>query len=67
MGDIKLRKSSTDKYISGVCGGIGESFGIDPTIIRLAWAVLTLMTGVIAGVILYGLAAAIMPEDDEVY
>lgn len=31
----KLMKSSTDKIISGVCGGIGEYFGISSTIVRL--------------------------------
>ena len=35
----KLYKSNQNKMICGVCGGIGEYFGIDPTIIRLAWAI----------------------------
>ena len=32
-----LYKSRTNKMVSGVCGGIGEYFGVDPTIIRLLW------------------------------
>lgn len=38
----KLYKSNTNKMICGVCGGLGEFFGIDPTIIRLFWAILGL-------------------------
>ena len=41
----KLYKSNQNKMICGVCGGIGEYFGIDPTIIRLAWAIFCLMGG----------------------
>jgi phage shock protein PspC (stress-responsive transcriptional regulator) len=64
MSDIKLRKSRTNKMLTGVCGGIGESFGIDPTIIRLVWAILTVFAG--TGLLLYILAAIIIPEDDDI-
>ncbi|MDD4681095.1 MAG: PspC domain-containing protein [Clostridia bacterium] len=56
----KLYKSN-DKVISGVCGGIGEYFSVDPVIIRLLWVVFTLMAG--AGLIAYIIAAIIMPID----
>lgn len=62
MSQIKLRKSSTNKMLTGVCGGLGETFGIDPTMIRLAWAVLTVFAG--TGLLLYIVAALIIPEDD---
>lgn len=35
----KLYRSDTDKMICGVCGGLGEYFDIDPTIVRLLWAI----------------------------
>lgn len=57
----KLRKSATDKKLTGVCGGIAEYLGLDPTLIRLAWAGITLFlcgTGIIA----YIIAAIIIPE-----
>ena len=41
----KLYKSNTNKMICGVCGGLGEFFSIDPTIIRLFWAILGLAYG----------------------
>ena len=61
---MKLVKSRTNKMLTGVCGGIGELFGIDPTIIRLIWAALSLAGG--TGIILYIIAAVIIPEDDDI-
>ena len=55
----KLRKSR-DRKISGVCGGVAEYFGWDPTIIRLIWAVLFLCYG--TGLVAYIIAAIVMPE-----
>ena len=57
-------KSRTNKMLTGVCGGIGELLGIDPTIIRLIWAALSLAGG--TGIILYIIAAVIIPEDDDI-
>ena len=51
----KLYKSNTNKMICGVCGGLGEFFSIDPTIIRLFWAILGLAGG--TGIVAYLLAA----------
>ena len=60
MEPKRLYKSKTNRVICGVCGGIGEYFGIDPTIVRLL-CVLLGCTG--TGVILYIIAAIIMPEE----
>lgn len=38
MNEKKLYKSSTDKKLAGVCGGIAEYFNIDSTLVRLGWA-----------------------------
>ena len=60
MNDRKLRRSTVDRMLCGVCGGIGEFFGIDSTIIRLIWAV----SGVMGyGIVAYILAAVIIPSD----
>ncbi|MGN0335204.1 MAG: PspC domain-containing protein [Lachnospiraceae bacterium] len=56
----KLYRSSQNRMISGVCGGIGEYFGIDPTIVRLIWAVFSLIYG--AGIVAYIIAAIIIPQ-----
>lgn len=55
-----LYRSRSNKMIAGVCGGIGEYFNIDPTIIRILW-VLCSFSGV--GIIAYLVAAIIIPED----
>ncbi len=55
----KLYRSSTDKIISGVCGGLGEYFKIDPVIIRLIWVVSVLVGGF--GILAYIIAAIIIP------
>lgn len=41
----QLTRSASDKILAGVCGGVGAFFGIDVTIVRIIWAVLTLFTG----------------------
>lgn len=58
--DKKLTKSSSDRMICGVCGGIAEYFGVDTTMVRILWAIFTAMGG--SGIIAYIIAAIIMPE-----
>ena len=51
MSDKRLYRSSVNYMLAGVCGGIGEYFNIDPTLIRLAWVIVTCMSfgsGIIA-------------------
>ena len=61
MQQKRLIKSLHNKIICGVCGGIGEYFNIDPTVIRLIWAILT-VCGVGSGIVVYIIAAIVMPE-----
>ena len=56
----KLRKSSVNKKLCGVCGGIGEYFNLDPTVVRLLWILFSLAGG--AGLLAYIIAAIVMPE-----
>lgn len=60
MQNKKLYRSSTNCMLAGVCGGIGEYFNIDPTVIRLGWAIFSLVG---AGVLAYIVAAIIIPKD----
>ena len=57
----RLHKSASDKKISGVCAGIAEWLGVDPTIIRVAWAVLCCGWG--TGILLYFILAFALPEE----
>lgn len=60
----KLYRSKTDKRLAGVCGGLGEYFGIDSTLVRLGFALFTLAGG--SGLFIYLIAALIIPEEDEI-
>ncbi|HAB0009398.1 TPA_asm: PspC domain-containing protein [Listeria monocytogenes] len=56
----KLYKSSSQKMISGVCGGLAEYFNIEVTLVRLLWVVASLFLG--SGILLYIIAAIIIPK-----
>ena len=60
--DNRLHKSTKDKIISGVCGGLGEYFRIDSSIIRIIWAVTAFAYG--TGILLYIVAAVIFPSEE---
>jgi phage shock protein C len=59
--DKKIFLSETNKKIGGVCGGIGEYFNIDPTLVRLIWIVITLMT-MGTGIVAYIIAWVVIPQ-----
>lgn len=62
MTKKRLTRSRINRTFLGVCGGVAEYFDLDPTIVRLAWALVSLCSfGV--GVIGYFIAALIIPED----
>ena len=63
----KLYKSNTDEVFAGVLGGIGEYFNIDPTILRLTYVLISILTGIVPAVIGYIIAVAIMPKKPFVY
>ena len=65
MSGRKLYKSKTDQKICGVCGGIAEYFDTDPTVIRLAWVLFTLLGG--SGIVAYIIAAIIKSDDPGYY
>jgi phage shock protein C len=64
-GSKKLYKSRTERMIDGVCGGIAEYFGIDPTLVRVTWVLLTIFGG--SGILLYIAGMIIMPTRPVVF
>ena len=56
----KLYRSRTNKTIAGVCGGFAEYFNVDPTIVRVIWALVALSG---AGLLAYLVCALIIPEN----
>jgi phage shock protein C len=59
----RLMRSRRDRVIAGVCGGLGQYFGVDPVLIRALWVFLALITWGIGGVFFYLLALLVMPEN----
>ncbi|MBU4479856.1 PspC domain-containing protein [Patescibacteria group bacterium] len=59
----KLHLSKTDKKIAGVCGGIGETFNIDSTIVRLVFIFIALVTEIIPAIFFYIIVWLIVPKD----
>lgn len=56
----KLYRINDGKIIAGVCGGVAEYFNLDPTVVRLGWAVVSCFAG--AGILAYIVAALVIPE-----
>lgn len=57
----KLYKSITDRKLCGVCAGIANYLNIDPTVVRLLWALITFLGG--AGMIAYIVCALVIPDE----
>ncbi len=56
----RLTRSVSDRRIAGVCAGLADYFGVDPTLVRIGWVAFCLLGG--SGVLAYLLCALIMPE-----
>lgn len=56
----RLYRSTHDRMLCGVCGGIAEYFQLDPTLVRLGWALFSILGG--SGVLAYIVAAIIIPN-----
>jgi len=57
-----LYRSRKNRKIAGVCGGLGEYFNVDPTLVRLAFAALSLAYG--GGLLLYVISAILVPDEN---
>ena len=56
----KLYRSKSNRMLLGVCSGVAEYFNIDPTVVRVIWAVASIFA--FAGVIAYAVCAFVIPE-----
>ncbi|GAB2811044.1 PspC domain-containing protein [Dyella kyungheensis] len=56
----RLHRSLTDRKLAGVCGGIAEYLGWDPTLVRVLWIVLTFLGG--SGILAYLILWLVMPD-----
>ena len=59
----RLYRSRKDRSVAGVCGGVADYLGVDPTLVRILWVIFALAGG--PGLILYIIMAAVVPEEPE--
>jgi phage shock protein C len=60
-----LHRSRTDRVLAGVCGGMAETYGADPTAVRLLAAIIAIFTGIVPMLILYLVGAVVIPESSD--
>ena len=60
-GVKRLYRSRDDRMLSGVCAGLAEYFGLDPTLVRVGWVILSVLTAG-SGVLGYIVMAIVVPE-----
>jgi len=58
----KLYRSSDNKILAGIFGGVGDYFDIDPTVLRLGWLLVFVFTGVFPGLLAYVVAIIVVPN-----
>ena len=60
----RLMRSSRHKMIAGVCGGLAEYFGLDPTIVRVAYVLISIVSVAFPGILAYIVLMFVMPPPD---
>lgn len=63
-GARKLYRSTTDRMLAGVCGGLAVYAGMDATIMRILVALVVVLSGIFPGVIAYVIMAVVIPEQE---
>ncbi len=58
-----LRRSSTNSVVAGVCGGLAEWLGWDPTLVRVGYVALSVLSAAFPGLLVYLVLALVMPKD----
>ena len=58
-----LQRSKSDRMIAGVCGGIARSFGWDPTIVRILYVLISIISAAFPGILVYIILWVLIPEE----
>ena len=61
----RLTRSSRHKMIAGVCGGLAEYFQLDPTAVRVAYVILSIISAAFHGILAYIILMFVMPPPDQ--
>lgn len=59
----KLLRSRSDRWVAGICGGIGDYFDVDPALVRLIYMLLTFFSAGFPGLMIYLVLWLVMPKD----
>jgi len=59
----RLYRSSRNCLVAGVCGGLAEYLGLDPTLVRLGYVLLSVLSAAFPGILVYLIAWLIIPRD----
>lgn len=62
-GTRKLKRSSSNSMIAGVCGGLAEYLDLDPTLVRAGYVILSILSSGFPGVLVYLILMVVMPRD----
>ena len=60
----RLVRSSRHKMIAGICGGLGEYLDVDPTVVRIAYVLITVFTAFVPGLVAYAIMTFLVPRDE---
>lgn len=60
----KIYRSRRERMIGGVCGGLASFWNIDPTLVRIGYALLTFFTGIVLGILVYVIMMIAVPEEE---
>lgn len=65
MGDQpkRLLRSRSDRQLTGVLGGVAEYTKLDPSLVRIAYVIVTILTGFVPGIFLYIVMAFVVPQE----
>lgn len=61
----KLKRSNKEKMIAGVCGGIAEYFEMDPTIVRILYVVVSIISVAFPGILVYLILWIVIPQSED--
>lgn len=64
MNNKKLRRSTKDCMIAGVCGGLGEFFGLEASLLRIIYILLSLFSAGFPGLLIYIIMVLVVPKDN---
>lgn len=64
VGTRRLRRSVSDRWLAGVCGGLAEYLGLDSTVVRVGFVLLSILSVAFPGMLVYLLMWFLIPESD---